>query len=139
MDCDIKDILPDIKMAVDVFYKDSTNLYKPFAVKFQFDICKLLNTKSQRNFIEEYALKHLYTLTNVNHSCPYKGHLFARDFFLDEVSLPPLPLQDYKIGFNFSGLKPKKRLGEVFIYFEVLEDYYKNRRTKPRPKTIVFV
>nr|XP_036669803.1 uncharacterized protein LOC108019916 [Drosophila suzukii] len=134
MDCDIKDILTDIKMTVEVFYKDSSNLYKPFAVKFSFDICQLLKNKTKRFLLEKYAMNHLEKWTNVNHSCPFTGHLFAREFHLDEVSLPTLPFQDYKIAFNFSGDKPSKHLGLVFIYFEVLQDYYKNKRTKPRPK-----
>jgi len=32
-------------MSVEVFYKDSSNLYKPFAVKFKFDVCQLLKNK----------------------------------------------------------------------------------------------
>ncbi|KAI8038692.1 hypothetical protein M5D96_008600, partial [Drosophila gunungcola] len=82
---------------------------------------------------------HILALTNLNHSCPLTGHLFARDFHLDLVSLPALPQLDYKIAFNFSGAKPEKHWGVVLIFFEVFEDYHKNRRTKPQAKSIVFV
>ncbi|XP_033152141.1 uncharacterized protein LOC117135779 isoform X1 [Drosophila mauritiana] len=158
MDCDIRDALTDIKMSVEVFYKDSSNFYKPFAVKFKFDVCQLLKNKTQRNFLEKYAISHLMEWTNVNHSCPYrvslyksnflyicnicmflKGHLIARNFRLDEVSLPILPIQDYKIAFNFSGAKPGIHLGMVLIYFEILEDYYKHKKNKPLPKPLNFV
>lgn len=149
-------------MSVEVFYKDSSNLYKPFAVKFKFDVCQLLRNKTQSNFLQKYAISHLTEWTNVNHSCPYrvslciyntvkfsqyieyiymflKGHLIARNFRLDEVSLPILPIQDYKIAFNFSGANPGIHLGLVLIYFEILEDYYKHKKNKPLPKPLNFV
>ncbi|XP_032571522.1 uncharacterized protein LOC6608876 isoform X2 [Drosophila sechellia] len=139
MDCDIRDALTDIKMSVEVFYKDSSNFYKPFAVKFKVDVCQMLNNKTQRNFLEKYAISHLTEWTNVNHSCPYRGHLIARNFRLDEVSLPILPTQDYKIALNFSGAKPGIHFGMVLIYFEILEDYYKHKKNKPLPKPLNFV
>ncbi|XP_039483635.1 uncharacterized protein LOC120446635 [Drosophila santomea] len=139
MDCDIRDTLTDIKMTVEVFYKDSSNLYKPFAVTFKLDVCQLLKSKVQRNFLEKYAMSHLTEWTNLNHSCPYRGHLRARNFCLDEVSLPMLPIQDYKIVLNFSGANPGVHLGLVMIYFEILEDYYKNKKKKPLHKPLNFV
>jgi len=58
-------------MTVEVFYKDSSNLYKPFAVKFSFDICQLLKNKTKQYLLEKYAMNHLEKWTNVNHSCPF--------------------------------------------------------------------
>ncbi|XP_043644944.1 uncharacterized protein LOC122614447 [Drosophila teissieri] len=139
MDCDIRDVITDIKMTVEVFYKDSLSLYKPFAVKFKFNVCQLLKNNTNRNFLEKYAISHLTEWTNLNHSCPYRGHLSARDFSLDEVSLPILPIQDYKIAFNFSGANPGIHLGLVLIYFEILEDYYKNKKKRPLPKSLNIV
>ncbi|KAH8270825.1 hypothetical protein KR018_005797, partial [Drosophila ironensis] len=134
MDCDLKVNLTDIKMVVDVFYKDSSNMYHPFAVKFTFDICHLLRGK-EMNFLEKYAKEHFLNMTNLNHSCPIVGHVYARKFRLDETWFPHLPLQTYKIRFHFSNGKPARYLGVVWIYIEVMEDYYKNRR--PRPKALM--
>ncbi|EDX06808.1 GD10907 [Drosophila simulans] len=142
MDCDIRDALTDIKV------RSFINL----------SITITLAIFRCHNFLEKYAISHLTEWTNVNHSCPYrvslyksnflyicnicmflKGHLIARNFRLDEVSMPILPIQDYKIAFNFSGAKPGIHLGMVLIYFEILEDYYKHKKNKPLPKPLNFV
>ncbi|KAH8290538.1 hypothetical protein KR054_003793, partial [Drosophila jambulina] len=130
----LKETVTEIKSTVDIFYKDSSNMFKPFGVKLNFNICQILAKKKQRHFLEEYAAHHLRTLTNINHSCPISGHIFARDFYFDELTLPPVPLQDYKVAFNFSYSKPLKHIGLILIYFEVFEDYYKNKRPKSRPR-----
>lgn len=143
---------------MEVFYKDSSNMFKPFGIKLNFNICQILARKKQGHFLEEYAVHHLKTLTNINHSCPIsvrlniktkpnivinenyfsQGHLYARDFYFDELSLPPIPLQDYKITFNFTYSKPIRQLAVIMVFFEVFEDYYKNRRPKPRSKALIF-
>ncbi|XP_070140485.1 uncharacterized protein [Drosophila kikkawai] len=137
---DLKDNVTEVKdlqAIVDIFYKDSSNMFKPFGVKLNFNICQLLAKKKQGNFLEEYAVHHLRTLTNVNHSCPISGHIYARDFYFDELTLPPVPLQDYKVAFNFSYSKPARNIGLIFVFFEVFEDYYKNKKPKSRPRALI--
>ncbi|XP_030557707.1 uncharacterized protein LOC115760496 isoform X1 [Drosophila novamexicana] len=129
MDGDIIGNLTNAFLFVETFYRDHTNLYKPFIFKFKYNICQLLDKRKPSNFLERYALLHLKSLTNINHSCPYSGHLFARNFHLDELSLPPLPLQEYKIIFNFTQNNPSINLAIILLYFEAREDYHK--RTRP--------
>ncbi|XP_034477168.1 uncharacterized protein LOC117783733 [Drosophila innubila] len=129
VDCDIIGKMANANVIVEPFYRDSSNFYKPFSLQMRYDICQLLEKSKPNNFLERYALHHLRTHTNINHSCPYTGHLYARNFTLDEVSLPPLPVQQYKISFNFTQTNPSTYLGNVLLYFESREDY---RQKKPK-------
>ncbi|XP_051861014.1 uncharacterized protein LOC117568562 isoform X1 [Drosophila albomicans] len=109
------------------FYRDSSNLYKPLITQLQYNICDLLRKSNARNFLEKYAMEHFRIYTNLNHTCPFSGHLYARNFTLDEVSIPPLPLQEYKLSIKFTQTNPSAFLGSVLLYFDATEVYHKKR------------
>ncbi|KAH8299380.1 hypothetical protein KR044_000854, partial [Drosophila immigrans] len=127
IDGDIIGEITNASLLVETFYRDNRNLYKPFFGKLQFNLCDLVDTSKPRNYLEKSVMQHLKKFTNINHSCPYSGHLFARNLTLDVASFPPLPLQEYKLSFKCIQNNPSSYLGTMLLYFDVSEGYKKKR------------
>ncbi|XP_060653668.1 uncharacterized protein LOC132789584 [Drosophila nasuta] len=127
IDGDIIGEITNAHLLAEIFYRDSSNLYKPLITQLQYNICDLLRKSNARNFLEKYAMEHFRIYTNLNHTCPFSGHLYARNFTLDEVSIPPLPLQEYKLSIKFTQTNPSAFLGSVLLYFDATEIYHKKK------------
>ncbi|XP_062127656.1 putative gustatory receptor 57a [Drosophila sulfurigaster albostrigata] len=76
--------LKDITIEATFFKKDNTNQFKPFMFPFNFSVCHQ-DMKYQLIPFSDLVIEHLRTYTNVNHSCPYMGHMFARQLMTDEA------------------------------------------------------
>ncbi|XP_043070218.1 uncharacterized protein LOC6571641 [Drosophila grimshawi] len=135
MDCDLILPLSNISVRVELLKKSYTNRYHPFLINVTVNMCDVI---AKRNFIPYGTIfwKILKNYTNVNHSCPFTGHIFARNFFLDENLFPTFPLGFYlmiiSVFENYVD-RPPKLAGAIKYYFQVKEMEAKKRR-KPLPR-----
>ncbi|KAH8329398.1 hypothetical protein KR074_010017, partial [Drosophila pseudoananassae] len=133
MDVDVTRLLNNISLRFHVSKKDYSNKYQPFLINVLVNICDVL---SKRNFLPYGIMfkKVATEFSNFNHSCPYKGHLFARGFYLDGKILPnQFPLGIYKVNVTIlEGYinKPSDYVGAVIAYFQVMQPFKKNKNNK---------
>ncbi|KAH8328527.1 hypothetical protein KR067_010388, partial [Drosophila pandora] len=117
-----------------IFQKDYSNRYHPFLINVTFNMCEVI---AKRNYLPYGAgiWRTVKTFTNANHSCPFTGHIFARNMTLDRIRWPPtFPIGFYYAFFNF--LQPLKNnslesFGTVKWYWEMSE---KRNMTKKKKK-----
>lgn len=113
--------------------KDYSNKYHPFLVNVVVNICDVL---SKRNFLPygTMFIKLARQFSNFNHSCPYEGHLFARELFVDASLLPnQFPLAVYKINFTImEGYinMPSDYVGGVIVSLQAMKPFKKTKRGK---------
>ncbi|KAH8333080.1 hypothetical protein KR074_004587, partial [Drosophila pseudoananassae] len=112
-----------------VFQKDYSNRYHPFLINVTFNMCEVI---ARRNFMPYGAgvWRTVKKYTNANHSCPFTGHLFARNMTLDVIRWPPFPLGLYYGFFDF--LQPFENnvfesFGTVKWYWEISEKRNKKK------------
>ncbi|XP_017026939.1 uncharacterized protein [Drosophila kikkawai] len=118
---------------VQVFKKDYANQFKPFLIDVKLHMCQVIERKS---FIPYGVMmwKILKKYTNLNHSCPYSGHLYAKDGYLTSDVLPPFPQGVYIFSFMFSDENSThtEYVGTLKLYTEVMEKV--KSRKKPKAK-----
>ncbi|EDV31602.2 uncharacterized protein Dana_GF19710 [Drosophila ananassae] len=128
MDVDVTRPLKNISLRFHVSKKDYSNKYQPFLINVVVNICDVF---AKRNFIPygKIFLKLARQFSNFNHSCPYKGHLFARDLFVDTSILPNLlPLGIYKVNITImEGYmnKPTDYVGGVMVSLQAMTPFKK--------------
>ncbi|KAH8389912.1 hypothetical protein KR200_003844, partial [Drosophila serrata] len=90
MDVDLVRPLHNISVRLQVFKKDYSNQFQPFLIDVNINLCDIL---SRRNFLPYglIILKITQRFSNFNHSCPFAGHLMARDAYIDESIMPITP------------------------------------------------
>ncbi|KAH8397150.1 hypothetical protein KR215_009809, partial [Drosophila sulfurigaster] len=129
MDCDLVLPLQNTTIHFKLFKKDYANQYKPFLIDVRFNLCDII---SKRNYLVYGTIvwKTMQRFTNVNHSCPLIGHLYARNMYLDDIYLPSFPLGFYKILFNVSDVNRDQieDHGSIALFFEAMEE----RRSKTK-------
>ncbi|KAH8281423.1 hypothetical protein KR054_000404 [Drosophila jambulina] len=137
MTCFLKIPLKNPTVYLATLKKDYSNQYQPFIVNISFPLCDVLSRKKFLFYSNEVR-KTLAKYTNVNHSCPFGGHLFARDLDVDLVVFPPtLPLGSYLVTINvvenfLNG--GRESFGIVKMYLEIMQKG--QRRRKPKDKKI---
>ncbi|SPP72877.1 Hypothetical predicted protein [Drosophila guanche] len=133
MDCHLIEPLRNPTVHIKLHKKDYTDQYKPFLVNISFKACDLIAGKS---FIP-YGLVMWRTLkkfTNANHTCPFVGHLFARDMVFEANNLPSsIPLGVYWVALTFletysGGIK--ETYGTVNWYWEIMRPKRKHKKNK---------
>ncbi|XP_017040783.1 uncharacterized protein LOC108087765 [Drosophila ficusphila] len=136
MDVDLARTLKNISIRVQFYMRDYSNQYQPFLVDVMINFCNIL---SKRNFLP-YGIMILQVtkrFSNFNHSCPYSGHLMARDAYFDETFAPNLfPLGFYKVNITIMEgyvRAPSAHVGNIVSYVQVMQAYRskkKSNRTK---------
>ncbi|XP_026841143.1 uncharacterized protein LOC113565066 [Drosophila persimilis] len=132
MDCHLKEPLRNPTVHMKLYKKDYNNQYKPFLANVAFNLCDLIAGQA---FLPYGLLmwKTLNKFTNANHSCPFVGHLFARDMVFETSNLPSsIPMGAYWISSTFFETYSegsKASYGTVNWYWEIM-------RNKRKPKTI---
>ncbi|EDW33271.1 GL20304 [Drosophila persimilis] len=116
-----------------LFKRDYSNQWKPFLVDVSVNVGDVI---SRRSFLPYGVImwKMLQRFTNVNHSFPISGHLFARNGYLDPSLVPPFPLGLYQVSAVIvdrnSGIS--EYVGTVKFYLQSMLPV-KNKK-RPRPK-----
>lgn len=120
------------QIRIQVFKQDYSNQYQPFLINSTVNMCKVL---SKKNFSAygKIVQKLSERFSNFNHSCPYEGHLVARDLYIDESLLPVFPLGVYKISIYLmeNHINTYEYVGEINAYVTAIEEVPLNRR-KPK-------
>ncbi|XP_016988848.1 uncharacterized protein LOC108051301 [Drosophila rhopaloa] len=124
MDVDLVKPLYNISVRIQLFKRDYSNKFQPFLIDVTVNVCDLF---SRRSFMAYglIVLKVTKRFSNFNHSCPYDGHLFARDAYLDESFIPNFwPLGLYKINISImeNYLRPPNgNVGVIVWYVQSME------------------
>ncbi|XP_002091336.3 uncharacterized protein LOC6530420, partial [Drosophila yakuba] len=130
MDCDLVEPIVRPMIRLQVLKKDYSNQFQPFLIDVKFGICDVVE---KRNFFP-YGLmlwKLLKRYSNVNHSCPFSGHLSTRNGNMESELLPPFPegLFQFRITFSDSNSTNSDYLGTVKIYIQVMEAIKNKKKT----------
>ncbi|KAH8316194.1 hypothetical protein KR067_002037, partial [Drosophila pandora] len=115
--------LKNISVRFQVFKRDYTNKMQPWLIDVTINMCDIIE---RRNFLPYGKMIFVITksFSNFNHSCPYSGHLFAREIYIDEkFSMMVLPLGLYKFTVtvleNFIN-KPPEYAGTISLYAQAM-------------------
>ncbi|XP_051859493.1 uncharacterized protein LOC127565381 [Drosophila albomicans] len=102
---------------MELFKKGYNNRYHPFLINAAFNMCDII---SKRNFIPYGTIfwKIIKQYTNVNHSCPYLGHLFARNLYIDANS--SFYMISFKVSENYPD-RPSEHVGLIKYYVHAAE------------------
>ncbi|XP_039480718.1 uncharacterized protein LOC120444828 [Drosophila santomea] len=109
---------------ITILKRDYTNQFQPFLVDVQINMCDAL---SRRSFIPYglIILRISRMFSNFNHSCPYYGHLLARDAYLNETFFPNVfPLGFYKLNITIMEnyrTPPSAHVGGFVWYVQVMQ------------------
>ncbi|KAH8253865.1 hypothetical protein KR032_007139, partial [Drosophila birchii] len=124
MDVDLARTLYNISVRLQVFKKDYSNQFQPFLIDVKINVCEIL---SRRSFAPYglMILKVAQRFSNFNHSCPYAGHLIARDAYIDESFIPiSPPFGFYKMNITImeNYLKtPAAHVGGIIWYAQIMQ------------------
>ncbi|KAH8411029.1 hypothetical protein KR222_007451, partial [Zaprionus bogoriensis] len=134
IDADLATPLRNTSIHLEVFKKGYNNRYFPFLVDVTFNICDVLSKRNSLSY-GKIMTKLATRFSNVNHSCPYTGHLFARDLYIDEHLLPSFPLGFYRLLIhlmeNFAD-KPFEDVGRFTYYVQAMEFVKRKEKTTPK-------
>ncbi|KAH8261382.1 hypothetical protein KR044_008122, partial [Drosophila immigrans] len=102
-----------------VLKKDYSNQYQPFLIDVRYNFCDLVSKRKSLVY-GTIVWKTMKRFTNVNHSCPYSGHVFSRNLYIDESYIPILPIGVYKIMFNFTEetREQSEFIAKISFYFQ---------------------
>ncbi|KAH8321660.1 hypothetical protein KR074_011387, partial [Drosophila pseudoananassae] len=122
--------LKNISVRIQIFKRDYTNKMQPFLVDVTINLCDIIQRRSYVPYGRMYW-NVLKRYTNINHSCPFSGHMFSREMYLDEKLIPMvLPLGTYKVTFNFFENfqnKPREFFGYINIFIEAMFPFISKR------------
>ncbi|XP_030246498.1 uncharacterized protein LOC108658156 [Drosophila navojoa] len=132
MDCYILQPIRNVTVRLRVYKQDYNNQYQPFLIDVIFNMCNVL---SKRNFSPYGVIirKLCERYSNFNHSCPFVGHLMARDLYVDENLLPAFPLGFYQFSIFImeNHINDYDYIGEIKLFVHAMEMVQLNRR-KPK-------
>ncbi|XP_017040781.1 uncharacterized protein LOC108087762 [Drosophila ficusphila] len=126
MDVDLARTLYNISIRLQFHKRDYSNQFQPFLVDVMINFCEVL---SKRSFIPYgiIVLQVTKRFSNFNHTCPYSGHLMARDAYFDESYFPnAFPLGIYKINITILegyAKSPSAHVGGIVWYLQVMPAY----------------
>ncbi|XP_002138978.1 uncharacterized protein [Drosophila pseudoobscura] len=133
MDCYLPVPLYNPVIRLQLFKRDYSNQWKPFLVDVSVNVGDVI---SRRSFLPYGVImwKMLQRFTNVNHSFPISGHLFARNGYLDPSLVPPFPLGLYQVSAVIVDRNSSisEYVGTVKFYLQSMLPV-KNKK-RPRPK-----
>ncbi|XP_022227176.2 uncharacterized protein LOC111077280 [Drosophila obscura] len=141
MDMYLVEPVKNITIHLKIFKRDYSNKYHPFLVDVVVNLCDIIGRRNYSPY-GKFIWGLFKRYTNVNHSCPFMGHIFARDFFVDESVVPmKLPLGHYLLAltpFENYREKPPQTLGSIKLYAQSMVPVMPRRNiTKPTNKTNV--
>ncbi|KAH8351001.1 hypothetical protein KR067_011506, partial [Drosophila pandora] len=74
--------------------------YKPWMINIKIDGCRFMRRPYDAIGILMFNIYKRFS--NINHTCPFEGHLFLKDMYLStEVMRLPLPTGDYLLSIDW--------------------------------------
>ncbi|XP_016997953.2 uncharacterized protein [Drosophila takahashii] len=129
MDCFLTMTFIKPTIRLQILRKDYSNKFQPFLVNTTIALCDVIE---RRSYIPYGVMiwKQLKRYSNVNHSCPFSGHLSLRNAYMPTELFPPFPLGLYQFHFTFldSNSTNHKYVGIVKMFFQVMEPIKSKKR-----------
>ncbi|XP_043947798.1 uncharacterized protein LOC108029336 [Drosophila biarmipes] len=138
MDVDLVKPLHNISVQLQLLKRDYSNKFQLFLINVVLNVCDVL---SKRNFMPYglMILKVAKEFSNFNHSCPFFGHLVARDAYLPVTSFPNVfPLGLYKMNITIMEnyvRPPSAHVGGIVWFVQAMQPI----QTKKNPILTPFV
>ncbi|XP_028895744.1 uncharacterized protein LOC114803945 [Zeugodacus cucurbitae] len=126
--CDVLQPLKNVTIYFQLFKKNGANNFLPFLLNTTLNMCDVI---SKRTFsvYGKILTNILKEMSNLNHDCPYEGHLSLYNLYVDERYVPvTLPLGIYKAVVRFLEGYPQVFIGTAVLNFEAMEN--RERRGK---------
>ncbi|XP_020715237.1 uncharacterized protein LOC101451636 [Ceratitis capitata] len=127
-DADVLKPLTNVTIQLQVFKKNGANNFLPFLINTTVNGCDMLS-KRAFSVYGKILMTILKEMSNVNHSCPFRGHLSLYNLYIDERLMPfALPLGIYKVVVRFLEGYPYVFVGTATLFVEAMEK--RERRAK---------
>ncbi|KAH8370406.1 hypothetical protein KR093_003317, partial [Drosophila rubida] len=111
---------PTNDIFIDAQLYKKANGYKPWLIKSMVDFCRF--SKTSYNPYAKIVFSLLKSYSNLNHSCPYVGHIIVQGFYITPAQLGlPFPTGDYLVALKW--IYYKKLQASTNVYFSFTEDY----------------
>lgn len=81
MGCELSERQDNVRIHVQLFRR--YHLYRPFLIDIEMEVCAFMKGKREGQLFSRFLLPRVIKYSNFNHSCPYKGDLWIRNFRLD--------------------------------------------------------
>ncbi|XP_049311732.1 uncharacterized protein LOC115066695 [Bactrocera dorsalis] len=120
-DSDILQPLKNVSVNFQLLKMNGANKYLPFLINTTLNVCDLIGKRSSSAYgrIIKSILKEM---SNVDHSCPYTGHLSLYNLYVDERFIPfDPPIGRYKVILRFREGYPYVDIGTTVLYLEAME------------------
>ncbi|XP_075167886.1 uncharacterized protein LOC142240052 [Haematobia irritans] len=122
----IKDVLRNVSVNLALFARNDVNAYRPFLINVTQNVCSFLDKKKSMFYMNAF-MKFMTAYTNINHSCPFDGYVFADDLYFDKSHdaiasiLTAWSQTRYKLVTTFYEGYPLENIGNVAVYIDVIE------------------
>lgn len=89
------------------------NHFRPFLIDLDTDVCDFMGNKSKRQLLADGIFPKVMPYTNLNHSCPYEGEVWLRNFEVDLrfINLFQVPTGYYRLDVRVYN----KRMNETIV------------------------
>lgn len=104
------------------YYKFNSITYQRFGTDLWIEPCAWLKGKSAFSFVFDWTIGRVLKYTNINHPCPYEGHVYVKFNNLSTSNFPfePLiPAGRYRIDGNVTDETRKIVVATGSIYLSV--------------------
>lgn len=104
------------------YYKFNTISYQRFGAELWVDPCAWLRGKSKHSFVFDWTIGRVLQYSNLNHPCPYEGHIYVKFNNLSTSNFPVEPLipsGKYRIDVNVTNPTRKTVFATGSIYLSV--------------------
>ncbi|XP_037930429.1 uncharacterized protein LOC119665212, partial [Teleopsis dalmanni] len=119
MSCDVVGVVGNISVHIQVWQKNSKNIYRPFLINITENACDILD-KRKSHIYTTIALNILKEFSNINHTSPYRGHVFIKNAYMDQRLIPVSPPTGlYKIVIRCFNTYSLEEYGTVNFFIEV--------------------
>ncbi|XP_037911878.1 uncharacterized protein LOC119652015 [Hermetia illucens] len=110
--------LGDIIVHVTCF-KQISNVYRIFAINVTWNLCDFF-AKQGINFYQTVLMTWVAKWSNVNHACPYSGHVWGRNFSVKEDLPLFLPKGNYRLDIHVYEQNLTNKVGNLSALAEVI-------------------
>ncbi|XP_073842998.1 uncharacterized protein [Musca autumnalis] len=128
METYIRNELRNVSVNVGLYARNDVNTYNPFLVNFTQNMCWYLNNRRFGTYMKIF-MEILNQYTNVNHSCPLKGLLMAKNLYFEGNAVSSMfPKGSYKCILIFYEGYPSEYIGTVEYYADLYDKNMAKRK-----------
>ncbi|XP_020715705.1 uncharacterized protein LOC110118418 [Ceratitis capitata] len=122
MDVELIRKIENVTISMQLLKKNYANKFLPFLVKVRANVCDMMESKAGINLYLAIFKRVLKDYSNINHSCPFSGHLWIRDLYLDSAMVPVAPpVGVYRLSYHFNEATTKDLIAKMYFQGEIRE------------------